>query len=70
MKRERLPEIDELFRSLQKEKSKLNLKYFLKVINPKRDEIVDIEAVYTWDIMDDPEHNETSDLLNNLKKKN
>lgn len=70
MKRERLPEIDELFRSLQKEKSKLNLEYFLKVINPKRDEIVDIEAVYTWDIMDDPEHNETSDLLNNLKKKN
>ena len=70
MKRERLPEIDELFRSLQKEKSKLNLKYFLKVINPKRDEIVDIEVVYTWDIMDDPEHNETSDLLNNLKKKN
>lgn len=70
MKRERLPEIEELFRSLQKEKSKLNLEYFLKVINPKRDEIVDIEAVYTWDIMDDPEHNETSDLLNNLKKKN
>ena len=69
MKRNRLPIIDELFNSLIKEKNKLNINHFLKVIYPKKNEIVDIDAIYTWDEMEDPEHNNTSDLLDNLRVK-
>lgn len=70
MNRKRLPEIDELYNGLVKEKNKVNnLEYFMKVtINPNRkNKIVDLEAEYIWTEMDNSEYVNNSDLLKNLK---
>lgn len=71
MNRKRLPEIDELFRSLIKEKTKVNnLEYFMKVtVNPNRkNKIVDLESEYIWTEMDNSKYVDSSDLLKNLRK--
>ena len=72
MNRKRLPEIDELFRSLIKEKAKVNnLEYFMRVtINPNRkNKLVDLEARCVWTEMDNSGRVDNSDLLKNLKNK-
>ena len=69
MKRKRLPEIDELYRSLLKEKNKLNSEHFMKTILPRINKLVDIEAVGTWEEIENSERVDTSDLLDNLRNK-
>lgn len=72
MNKERLPELDELYRSLIREKNKVNnLDYFMKVtINPKKNNKIEgLEAEYIWTEMDNSGYVDNSELLKNLRKK-
>ena len=72
MNKERFPELDELYRSLIREKNKVNnLDYFIKVtMNPeKKNKIEDLEAEYIWTEMDNSGYVDNSELLKNLRKK-
>ena len=70
-KQERFPIVEELYRSLQKEVNKLNLNNFTKLIESEGfigNKIVDLEASYTWDLIEESNHPDNSDTLKNLIK--
>lgn len=70
MERIRLPEMDELYNSLLKEKNRLNdLNYFIKTVvnSNNKNKIETLMSQYVWTSISDSTYVDTLELIESLK---